>query len=69
MSNHYLYEKLAQARYQERLREAEQERMLAQLPRHHPHLVRNVADFLMCLYISAKKALQAAIQGRIPHHT
>ena len=64
MFNPYLYEKLAQAHYQELLHEAEQQRMLTQLPRRHPHLMRNVAGrlaaFLMSLPFSAKKVVQPA---------
>lgn len=64
MLDPYLYEKLAQARYQELLHEAEQQRMLAQLPRRHPQLMQNVARrlaaFLMSLPFSAKKVKQSA---------
>src|SRR5438309_1870231 len=38
--NPYLYEKIAQAHYQELLHEAEQQRLLARVPRRHPHLMR-----------------------------
>ena len=62
MYNPYLYEKLAQAHYQELLQEAEQQRMLTQLPRRHPQLMQNVARrlaaFLMSLPFSAKKVEQ-----------
>ena len=64
MYNPYLYEKLAQAHRQELLQEAEQQRMLAQLPRRHPQLMQNVARrlaaFLMSLPFSAKKVEQPA---------
>ncbi len=64
MSNPYLYEKLAKAHYQELLQEAEQQRMLAQLPRRHPSLMQNVASrlaaFLMSLPFSPKKVEQPA---------
>jgi hypothetical protein len=64
MFNPYLYEKLAQAHHQELLHEAEQQRMLAQLPRRHPHRMRNVAGrlaaFLMSLPFSAKKVVPSA---------
>jgi hypothetical protein len=64
MSNPYLYEKLVQAHYQELLQEAEQQRMLAQLPRHHPSLTQNVTRrlgaFLMSLPFSGKKVEQPA---------
>jgi hypothetical protein len=59
MHNPYLYEKLAQAHYQELLQEAEQQRMLAQLPRRHPQLMQNVtrrlAAFLMSLPFLTQK--------------
>jgi hypothetical protein len=62
--NPYLYEKLAQAHYQELLHEAQQQRLLAQLPRHHPQLMWNVAGrlaaFFMSLPFSAKKGVQSA---------
>ncbi len=64
MFNSYLYEKLTQVRYQELLHEAEQQRMLAQLPRRHPQLMQNVAGglaaFLRSLPFSAKKVEQSA---------
>ena len=64
MSNPYLYKKLIQAHDQELLHEAEQQRMLAQLPRRQPHLMRNVvgrlAAFLMSLPFSSKKVVQPA---------
>ena len=64
MYNPYLYEKLAQAHYQELLQEAEQQRMLAQLPRRHPQLMQNVARrlaaFLMSLPFPTKKVVQSA---------
>ncbi len=64
MSNPYLYDKLVQAHYQELLHEAEQQRMLAQLPQRQPHLMRNVARrlaaFLMSLPFSTKKVVQPA---------
>ena len=59
MFNPYLYEKLAQSHHQELLQEAEQQRMLSQLPRRHPQLLQNVtrrlAAFLLNLPISVKK--------------
>lgn len=64
MNNPYLHEKLAQARYQELLHEAEQQRMLAQLPRRHSQLMQSVArrlsTFLLSLSFSAKKVEQSA---------
>jgi hypothetical protein len=70
MSNPYLYEKLAQAHYQELLHEAEQQRMLAQLPQSHPHLMQNVARqlaaFLMSLPFSTNKVVQPARKAPQP---
>ena len=64
MSHLYLYEKLAQAHYQELLHEAEQQRMLAQLPRRRPTLIQNVtrqlATFLKSLPFSDKKGEPSA---------
>ena len=63
MFNPYLYDKLAQSHHQELLLEAEQQRMLAQLPRRHPQLMQNVtrrlAAFLLKLPISGKKVEQS----------
>jgi hypothetical protein len=39
----YLDEKVQQAHYQDLLREAEKERLLAQLPRHHRSISRHAA--------------------------
>ena len=59
MFNPYLYDKLAQSHHQELLQEAEQQRMLAQLPRRHPQLIQNAARrfvaFLMSLPFSANE--------------
>jgi hypothetical protein len=64
MSNPYLYEKLIQAHYQGLLHEAELQRMLAQLPQRHPHLIWHVVGrltaFLISLPFSAKKAVPLA---------
>lgn len=49
MLHPHFYEKLAQVRYQELLQEAEQQRMLAQLPRRHPQLMQNVVRRLAAL--------------------
>lgn len=63
MFNPYLYEKLAQSHHQELLQEAEQHRMLSQLPRRHPQLMQNVtrrlAAFLSRIPFSAKKVEQS----------
>jgi hypothetical protein len=59
MFNPYLYEMLTQAHSQELLHEAEQQRMLAQLPRRHPQLMRTIAQrfaaFLMSFSFITKK--------------
>lgn len=64
MYNPYLYEKLVQSRHQELLREAEQRRMVAQLPRQHPQVLHNPARmlgaFLKSLSLSSKRAGQPA---------
>ena len=58
MPNPYLYDKLVQAHAQKLLHEAEQQRMLAQLPQQHPHLLHSVAGhfaaFFMTLSFFAK---------------
>jgi hypothetical protein len=63
MFNPYLYEKLAQSHHQELLQEAEQQRMLARLPRRHPQLMqivtRRLASFFLKLPFSVKKAEQS----------
>ncbi len=64
MPNPYLYEKLSQAHYQELFHEAEQQRLLAQLPRRHPHQMRNLAGrfaaFLMSLPFPTKNVVPSA---------
>lgn len=64
MYNPYLYDKLVQNHRQELLQEAEQRRMLAQLPRHHPELMQNVARrfaaFFTNLKFSNKRLEQSA---------
>jgi len=47
----YLLEKLRQAHYQELLREAEQERLLAQLPRHRQSTIKRAAGKLGVLLL------------------
>jgi hypothetical protein len=63
MNNPYLYDKLLQNHRQELLQEAEQQRMLAQLPQHHPQLMQQVgrrfAAFFMSLQFSNKKMEQS----------
>ena len=64
MYNPYLNEKLAHAHRQELLQEAEQRRMVAQLPRRQSQTMqtpaRRLAAFLMSLTFSSKKAVQPA---------
>jgi hypothetical protein len=64
MYNAYLYEKLAQDHQQELVQEANQQRLLAQLPRRHPHLmqngVRQLAAFFMRLPFSVRQVEQSA---------
>jgi hypothetical protein len=50
-SNVYLDEKVRQAHYQDLLREAEKERLLAQLPRHHRSISRYAAGKLGVLLL------------------
>ena len=49
--NFYLIEKAYEAHHEELLREAERERLLAQLPRHHGRVSRNVAGQLGALLL------------------
>jgi DNA-binding transcriptional regulator YbjK len=60
-----IYEKLVQAHYQELLHEAEQQHMLAQLPRRHPQLLQNVARrftaFFTNLFVKKVERLERAI--------
>jgi hypothetical protein len=64
MYNPYLYDKLIQNHRQELLQEAEQQRMLAQLPRQHPQLMQNIASrfaaFFTSLQFSNNKLEQSA---------
>ena len=64
MSNPYLYKKMVQAHHQELLYEAKQQRMAAQMPRHHTHLMWNIARrlaaFLVSLLFSANKVVPLA---------
>ena len=47
----YLYEKIRQAHYQDLLREAEKERLLAQLPRHRQSTIKRAAGKLGVLLL------------------
>ena len=49
--NFYLIEKVSEAHRQELLREAERERLLAQLPRHHGNVSRHAAGKLAALLL------------------
>ncbi len=63
MYNPYLYEKLTYTHRQELLQEAQQQGMLAQLPRQHPQMMQNLARRLtafLSLHFSAKKVQQSA---------
>jgi hypothetical protein len=64
MNNPYLYDKLIQNHRQELLREAEQRRMLAQLPRHHTQFMHDIsrrfAAFFMNHQIFNKKMEHSA---------
>jgi hypothetical protein len=50
-SRMYLYEKVRQAHYQDLLREAEKERLLAQLPRHRQITIKRAAGKLGVLLL------------------
>jgi hypothetical protein len=50
-SRTYLYEKIRQAHYQDLLREAEKERLLAQLPRHRHSTIKRAAGKLGVLLL------------------
>jgi len=47
----YLYEKAREAHYQDLLREAEKERLLAQLPRHRQSTIKRAAGKLGVLLL------------------
>ena len=49
--NMYLYEKAREVHYQDLLREAEKERLLAQLPRHHQSMIKRTAAKLGVLLL------------------
>ena len=50
-SNMYLYEKAREVHYQDLLREAEKERLLAQLPRHRWSMIKRTAGKLGVLLL------------------
>ena len=60
--NPYLYEKVARVHHDELLREAEQHRLLAQLPQRHPHpelnIIARFRAFLASLTSSSVKVEQ-----------
>lgn len=64
MYNTYIHEKLAHAHRQELIQEAEQRRLLAQLPRRHPQLIQDAARrmtaFFMSLPFSIKRVERPA---------
>jgi hypothetical protein len=49
--NMYLYEKAHEVHYQDLLREAEKERLLAQLPRHRRSMIKRAAGKLGVLLL------------------
>jgi hypothetical protein len=59
MYNPYLYDKLVQNHRQELLQEAEQRRMLAQLPQHQTKMMQNFANrfaaFVTGFHLSNKR--------------
>jgi hypothetical protein len=69
--NPYLYEKYVRVHHDELLREAEQHRLLAQLPGHNSHHMRNIATrfraFLAGFSSSSVKAAQPsrALTGQL----
>jgi hypothetical protein len=50
-SKTYLDEKIRRAHYQDLLREADKRRLIAQLPRHHPSILRYAAGQLGLLLL------------------
>ncbi len=58
LPNYYLQEKLLQAHHQELLRQAEQQRLLAHLPRDRQSLARQLAGKLAVLLVSLGTSLQ-----------
>jgi hypothetical protein len=60
--NYYLYEKLAEARRQDLLREAEQMRLLAHLPKQRRNLGRNAAYRLGVLLVKLGMVLKESNQ-------
>ena len=59
----YLDEKVRQAHYQVLLREAEKERLLAQLPRHRASTIRRVAGKLGVLLLKLGTRLKQVEQS------
>ena len=64
--NYYLYEKLAEARPQELLREAEQRRLVARLPKQRRNLSRKAAYRLGVFLVKLGMWLKESNQLREP---
>ena len=64
----YLDEKVRQAHYQDLLREAEKERLLAQLPRHRRSLSRQAAGKLGVLLLKLGTRLKQFEQSPTLHN-
>lgn len=63
MPNYYIHERLAQAHRQDLLREAEHERLLAQLP--HPRYDLRLFSRLLFPWRTLRTRLQKRLQRRI----
>ena len=64
-SKMYLDEKVQQAHYQELLREAEKQRLLAQLPHHHSNTIKRVAESMGVLLLKLGTRLKEFEQSPI----
>ncbi len=65
MYHPYLQEQVAQAHYQELVREAEQQRLLQHLPRRHPRLMQAlIALWNAFLMVLPRSSRQAELQMR-----
>lgn len=58
LPNYYLQEKLIQAHYEDLLRQAEQQRLLAHLPRYRESLARHLTGKLGVLLVALGTSLQ-----------
>ena len=68
MSYNYLREKFIEAHRQDLLREAEQQRMLEDLPRHSSSLIRDMAGKLAAFVIVLGTSLKRLGHMRMPKH-